>query len=227
MSDEFIFTETVHPDIRDLYPTNYFKESMKQISCREFICKRPWHIQWNQTLQVALDRVLKFIHEQPALNDRSFSYFGATESFIMGSGSVQRYKKYWGNAFSPNDIDATEFDDCVDIFLHERENRLLYATCASVSERHLPVLFESLRLERPGFVSMPAQRLPVTEQLVREYFDESIDEKAKYCSVNQRRARELVCEDGGVHIQVSGGFDDRELFFYLHYRPDLLSLPMF
>jgi len=222
MPDQLTITETFHPDIRDIYPSSFIQASPKPISRRLFVCNRPFGVNWGPVLHKTLERVLEFIHQEPLLKDRNFLYFGSNDVQIMGSGSIQRYKKYWKNAFRPIDIDAGEFYDCVEVLIREHDNRLLYATCASVSEKHLPALFESLRLGRPGFVSIPARPLKMNEQLVQEYFDNAWDESSTYG--DQQRICEYICRDGGIHIQIYGGFGDQELEFYLHYRPDLVPL---
>lgn len=223
MSDQFTIIESFHPDIRELYPSPFIQASPMPISRRLFVCKRPFGMDWYPVVRQTVDHVFYFIHQEPTIKDRPLLYFGATDVLIMGSGSIQRYKKYWKHAFSSTEIDTSEFDDCVEFLIREHEDRLIYASCASVAEKHLPVLFESLRLGRSGFVSIPAHPPSLSEQLVRELCEISTkDSLDSY--MDQPRICELICRDGGIHLQIYGGFGDRELEIYMHYRPDLVSL---
>lgn len=178
---------------------------------------------WEPVVIKTLERVTEYINQQPAIMDRNLLYFGATDVIAMGSGSIQRYKQYWKNTFQPNEIDSHEFEDCVELLVRKDNDRLVYATCASVSEKHLPVLFESLRRGLPGFISIPANPQPLSEHLVRELYEESMDDSL-HSPVDKERICELICSNGGVHLGIYGWFDDRELEIYMHYRPDLVRI---
>jgi hypothetical protein len=222
MLSQLHITETLQTDVRNSYPSEYIKASPKPIACLMLECKRPFDVQWGPVVKKTLERVFEIIHQEPLLKDRMLLYFGADP--MVDYGSRRRNKKYWEKNGRSKNLDIHEFHDCVDTFIKEHNNEPVYASCASVSKKHLPTLFESMRLLDPGVIILPPRPIKLTEQLVHKYFEMTHNPPSLSITLDTQRICEYICREGGVMLDLYGGFDDRQLEFYIHYRPDLVPL---
>ena len=222
MKQDREITEHFVPDLREQWDSPHIQSCHIPISQRSFAYRRSFEESWEEATLRTLTHVLDFVDREPILCNRSWFYFGANDTWISGRGLIQRHKKYWINNYAISDIDPSQLDQNIELLVKETSEYLTFAAMALVPNSLLPTLLESIRLHHKAFIFLPLQNPDISKQLVHDTYDSVCEDNNP--SISTEKILKHVCLKAGLHLDVYGGFDDRDLEICLNYCPDLIDI---